>query len=400
MEESKYRPNDERNDESIDRLAKRFDWEKYREIADAHCDGARKVGLIDKTSAEESTKDPRTVSIEVEGMDFPAIVPIEYAEGYDPQRTREFVGNTGGNSSEVYYYCVPPDLIDESQMEQIAELIKNQNSDDFFVYFDYDAKKQRVKEQFEAVISKLGRQISSIPLYDPQVSERNQQASIGLYATSAHRTEVAKKIGGSNLSIFGEFQKALKSGEYEKFPENGTTLLKGSEIDNDLRDKMWNIYLGRFQDLGEYHPITMEDTREGFENLIDDPSTTCSITFKDADPVCWMCFCTSVDECEWLNQNFFDEGNLHMSSDEELLFFPEIVARADTIGFAKPTLQLATEIASRTGRDYKVVFESTNRSAGYIPRMVKMYIEETGKLSATKPEEIDKTLYACYMVAG
>lgn len=145
----------------------------------------------------------------------------------------------------------------------------------------------------------------------------------------------------------------------------------------------------------------MEEARSGFEAKLDNPDTTFSVYFVDGEPVCWMCFLTDMDQCDWLNPKFFNAENLEIADDESLLFFPEIVARADGIGgYSRPTLQLATEFAFRTGKNYKVCFESTNRSKEYIPALVKQYAEETGKLTVSEPKRVDVTLYACYSISN
>ena len=86
-----------------------------------------------------------------------------------------------------------------------------------------------------------------------------------------------------------------------------------------------------------------------------------------------------------------------MSQDEEILFFPEIAAKADDIGnYSEATLALAAKMVARTDRKYKVVFESTNLSRQYIPKLVEEYVKNTRVLTVEKPIEVDRQLYACY----
>ena len=59
---------------------------------------------------------------------------------------------------------------------------------------------------------------------------------------------------------------------------------------------------------------------------------------------------------------------------------------------------MTASMAARTGANYKVVFESTNRSVEYIPDLVKKYIDKTGVLVADEASEVDKTMYGCYQI--
>jgi hypothetical protein len=378
-----------------------FDFEKYRDICDAHTEGARKLGLLDKELAERSLADPRTIALEVEGQLFPILVPIEYAAGYDPERTKKIVADNGGEPRETYYYALPPGLADETMQAALLEQIQSQKLQDMFVYFDYDSRQASAKAEFEALISGLSKEVSSIPLHDPEVAEHNKQAALGLYVTSTRRTEASEHEPVDGLSIYDEYKKAVEAGEFELIPENGATLLKGSDISPELRDKMWEIYIDRFQNLGEFHPIVMEDSREGFEELINQPDTTVGICFSEGEPACWACFITDIEHCFWLDPKFFSQANLDMGEDETMLFFPEIVAKVDKIGgYSKPIIQLLAQMAAKSGVNYRVTFESTNRSVEYIPSLVKQYIDETGVLSADEATEVDKALYACYKIAN
>ncbi len=377
-----------------------MNFDRYRSLVDDRTDGSRKIGLLDKDKYSMSLRDPRSIIVTTEDdIDIPVFVPIQYAEGYDAHRTRKFVSRVDANKDEdIYYFCLPPGVIDSSQVLDLGRKLQEVLLQDTFIFFDYNSKDVLAKSQLEEILSQLDNvEISSIPLFEPSLEDKDKQASLGLFVASTYTINAEDEPSKTNNSISEEFDLAVSRGEYEKYPRNGPTILKGTEIMSGLRDQMWQIYIDRFRGLGQFHPITMEDTRGGFENMLDNPKTTCSINFKDGLPVCWMVFLQDVDDFEWLNSSYFTPENLKMSQDEEILFFPEIAAKADDIGnYSEATLALAAKMVARTDRKYKVVFESTNLSRQYIPKLVEEYVKNTRVLTVEKPIEVDRQLYACY----
>lgn len=110
-----------------------------------------------------------------------------------------------------------------------------------------------------------------------------------------------------------------------------------------------------------------------------------------------MIFMDNLESCYWLSSNFQEDDQVKPGEDEQTLFFPGIVARADGIGsYSKPTIQLAAQMAARCRKDILVSFESTNFSSEYIPRLVEQYVNEVPGITVTPPEAVDTTYYRCY----
>ncbi len=376
-----------------------LDWDNYRRIVDGKTDGSRKIGLLGKEKYEKSLRDPRSLFVVVEGFKLPGFVPIEYAEGYDEQRTREFVINPNTHENQqIYYYCLPPGLLGQEELTRLSNQLQELLSQETIIFFDYNEHDSLAKSELESIVSNLeGTEISSIPLFEPNLGIKDKQASLGLFVASTHRVFNDEERYLTNNSISEEFDFAVSNGEFEKYPYEGPTILTSKEIGPELRSQMWQIYINRFRDLGRFHPITMEDSIEGFNKMLDNPNTACSINFKNGSPVCWMAFLNDVDTVDWLNSKFFTKENLQISPNEELLFFPEIAAKDDDVGnYSEATLALAAKMVARTKKNYKVVFESTNLSRQYIPRLVEEYVEKTKVLKVDRPIEVDRQLYACY----
>ncbi len=376
-----------------------FDFEAYRVLLDQGAVGSRKIGLMDPDMAQQAFLDQRTVLVNTQGMSVPAIVPIEYVEGWDQERARRIAQENDSEGQEVYYLALSGDMIEQfvRQPEALADLASKAR-EGLKLYFEHTlAQDDKVVENLGRLLSAAGLSWHELPLMDSQAQEGREQASMSFYAALTHHTSV-ETTPLEPISIYERFEQLVAEGKYEKFPENGPTILGTQDLDQHLRDQLWDLYEQRFQDLGENHPISMEDNRDFFEQLIETQGTTLSVYFNEGRPVAFMFFMTSPESISWINSDFIEE---HTRGEERFLFFPGIVARADGVGhYAEPVIQLPTHVISQTSLDYRVCFESTNRSSGYIPRLVEDYVNATAELSIDPPAPIDTTYYRCLEVKG
>lgn len=372
-----------------------FDFAEYRTCLDGDTLGSRKIGLLSQELAERACLDLRTVVASIDGLSVPILVPIEYVDGYDSERSMQ-IARSGGSTYEgdVYSLPVSSDIIARLiASDELMNELRSRLGAGAKLFFEHtrDAD-DRMIESTVNLMATLGVRWREIPLHDKGAPPENAQAAMSFYITPTHHVE--NETNPSNdVSIYDQYEEAVLSGEYEMFPESGVTILSSGDLSPEMRDKLWLLYKERFQDLGSNHPISMEDTRDLFDELIDAQGTTLSVYFSNAEPVAFMFFMTDPASLSWLNPDYIEN---HLVPGTDLLFFPGIVAKADGVGkYAKPTIQLPTEMASRTSREYTVAFESTNRSSGYIPRLVYEYVNDSGVLAADLPVAIDTTVYRC-----
>jgi hypothetical protein len=385
-------------EEQTDREPTRFDFIGYRARLDSEALGSRKIGLLSQELAERACLDQRTVVASIDGLSIPILVPIEYVDGYDSGRSIQ-IARTGGRNPEGAVYSLPvsSDIIERLiASDELMNELRSHLGEGTKIYFEHtmDAE-DRMTEAAIELLAALGVMWREIPLHDKGAPAENAQAAMSFYVTPTHHVEASVDSGG-DISIYDEFREAVLSGEHEMFPDSGVTILSADDLSPEMRDRLWVLYKERFQDLGSNHPISMEDTRELFDELVDARGTTLSVYFSNAEPVAFMFFMTDPASLSWLNQQYIEA---HLVTDTNLLFFPGIVAKADGVGkYAKPTIQLPTVMASRTSREYTVAFESTNRSSAYIPRLVYEYVNDSGVLAADMPVPIDTTVYRCIEV--
>ncbi len=378
-----------------DREPTRFDFAEYRARLDREALGSRKIGLLSEELAEQARLDHRTVTAGIDGLSIPILVPIEYVDGYDGERSMQ-IAHFGGSISggDVYSLPISSDILERLiASDELMNELKSRLDGGTKVFFEHTMNPEdKITQATINLLAALGVEWREIPLHDEGAPADNTQAAMSYYITPTRHVE--KSIGfGGDASIYNLYKKAVLDGEYDMFPESGATILSSDDLSPEMIDRLWVLYEERFQDLGSNHPISMEDTRELFNELIDAQGTTLSVYFSNAEPVAFMFFMTDPSALTWLNPKYIED---HLAPDTDLLFFPGIVAKADGVGrYAKPTIQLPTQMASRTSREYTVAFESTNRSSAYIPRLVYEYVNDSGVLAADLPVAIDTTVYRC-----
>ncbi len=373
-----------------------FSWEEYRRVCDEQALGVRKVGLLDKDLAMASIRDPRTTIVNIGKNIIPVLTPIKYAAGYDAQRCSEIARTSiGEDIKDIYYFCLPPNSIQDGPTKEklIAELSKLRK-EKCAIFFDFVEADAVTQQELLDLLTQSGVQYHEVSLQDSRAEEAYRNVSINYYKvvlTSIESLDGQDTIEERPNDIYEAFSEACDQGEFEKFPNDGATLLKGQEIPDELVDQLWDIYQNRFEWLGENHPISMEENKHEFVELLRNPQTVVCVYFVSSEPVCWTYGVLDPNAEVWLREEFIKE---HIEQDEVPFFFPGIVAKADSIGgYSEPTITFVAKIMAKTGKKFAVMFETTNLSEQYIPSIVEGYISNSGEMEVETPVRIDNTLY-------
>lgn len=147
----------------------------------------------------------------------------------------------------------------------------------------------------------------------------------------------------------------------------------------EIMNSLWAISEAGFNGfLGNQHPVSMAETREFFDAQLMSPSTVTVVRFDDGRPVCFGSMSFDPDESFWMNANagpLYQELRLARENGQLPLFFSEIISEAvgDRRGasYSAGVLSLIASLGAITGNSYRIMFESTNMSAMYIPPMVE-----------------------------
>jgi hypothetical protein len=363
--------------------------------------GVRLTGMINRERLSDALQDPRTITGKTaEGNDIALFVPIEYADGagYDPRRCTEEILPPGNEAGTMVYMSsggMLQYITDESYAE-IVERIRSQESGYIFSSTQtHEDPLLSSQPELDKILSDAGLRGEAIPLLDSEAQPGNEEASISLYGL-----DLPKENEGLPpvpwRDSYKAYEKKVQEGKYTVDTENGTVLLRGPDISDEQAEEMWAIYQDRFQWLGKNHPVSMEDTKDEFFAVLKSPDALCSVRFKEGKPVCFMDLVGSSDSLYWLNPAFLnDKQQMGTKPNQQFVFFPGIVAGEQGANYSAEVIGLAASIAFDSGGAYKIIFENTNRSEGYIPRIVRDSILAVGNGEVGMPEPIDKTYYRC-----
>jgi|GEM_PF-1945498 len=363
--------------------------------------GARRVGLLTPDTLELASQDPRTIRATLDdGNEVVVMVPIEYAAdaGYDVHRCTDEI-LPPGHESETFLYLPSGGLFDRMTGRAYGTLVERFSElGDGYVFSSFNGRDTfRAQDDLDMLLRDSGKLVADMPMRDAEAKPGNELVSLSVYAVDMPGPEA---VEGRPLiewdDIYTTYKRNVEAGQYPYDLENGTVLIRGDELTDELTDEMWEVYANRFQWLGENHPINMEDAKEGFMHLLCGANTLCSIRFKDGKPFCFADLVNGTDDLYWLNQTFLqDAESIHKAANQLTIFFPGIVASQEGTGSSMEVIGLLANAFLDTGGTAKLLFENTNRSEGYIPRLVQTIINRTGRASIRMPEVIDKTYYTC-----
>jgi len=363
-----------------------FDWQRYRALMDA-LEGSRRAGLLDPKAARAAVADSRSVVLVTEDETIvPVAVPVAHVVGWDAARCGSLAAELAGSRVEPLWLSRLPTRLLHAARAALADRARADGEWGRVVLAELpDGKARRGDE--EVLAGTLWREQ---PLGDPATGP----PSISLWATHAVPTD--QRIASTCPEEWAESVAGVVvySGE-----DTVIELRVGVDCEEVIAE-LWALYTERFGWLGEAHPISMEDTRSSFEELLVHPATVVVLS-KDGNGVaCWS-FLTAdgVDRCRWLHEPSI-RACLTSIDDEDavLTFFPGIVARADRIGHhAAPTLKALAEAAGQVGVPLTVLYEATNRSEAYVPRLVYEHANSARSITVAPSVCLEHTIYTSWV---
>jgi hypothetical protein len=133
----------------------------------------------------------------------------------------------------------------------------------------------------------------------------------------------------------------------------------------------------------------MEESREFFEDQLFAPHAYTAVQYVNGLPVCFGSLAEGLDACSWLNPaspviREVEAGAAR--NDQTVLFFSEIISNGEKgASHADGVIALHLAVGAATGRRHRILFESTNLSARYVPRLI-------GKGVADSPSEFTEPI--------
>lgn len=373
-------------------------YEEYRGL----CDGMqpnvyRKTGIDSEEGYRTATRDERTVYVELNGKYLPLFVPLEHAGGYNTERTKELAG-----VENAYALALPPGFTEgmdidlethaKSLGENTAILIETAAEDTDAIR---NAYLERLGEAGWRAHDFLDTRLEG-------VTEEEQRARISIYA--AHFE--ARDGDGNLLPSRSWSLEELYEEEVEEFGATDTELIASARIteDDELFERLWDLHDEKFDWLGEFHPVSMQENKEFFRQLVTDERTKSIVRFDvdengDRVPACHGILLEGMDQVEWINDRFKETMQEQAAeNDEQIVFYYGIASKSSagkTAHYAKDVMGLNTRLAQRKGGKVELVLESTTMSSLYIPRLVSEYAraEPRGMTATEDPKPVSRLDY-------
>lgn len=369
-----------------------MDFQSYRNMCDTGDPSFRALGIIfDPSTYEAAQSDYRTRWGSINGRRVPWLVPIEYAPGYDAQKSYELTGK-----SDTLFLSVPHYTLDEIDFSSSEPL-----TTDTAIIIETP---ENLYDQAKSTLQRIGlfSDLHGEEFLDLKVKkEANQPASMSMFEASLVPTEeYMAQTPQPNLDGAWRLYQQQRSESGDPVDrDNEAILFNGSELlkpeNSELMNQLWKICESRFGELGEYHPVSMEESHDFFTEFLVDEGTTTIIKFENGRPVSFGFFMDNLDNCIWLSENFRQTKTKEaIENGQNVLYYPEIISAKDSHSQSQFVMKLHAKLTAMTQKPIKLLFESTNRSAGYVPFLVNRYISGSGSLNIVgQVEEIDRLHY-------
>lgn len=359
-------------------------YEEYREHCDENSGSYRQVGILSEFEYNRAIKDPHTVLIDLaDGIRAPLLVPLDYIEGYDVPRTRQLTG-----TNEVYLLALPPALLEDEEVD-IADHFEHIGDGAVLV----ETAHENTQDAKEYMLQNVLPHWQVEEFIDRQI-EDDKEAAMGLFSVCFEpKREIAEgeKPLTMKEAIATELTLSVLHGETDPVQVVEATVFREFP---QLEDMLWELCERRFQWLGEDHPVSMEDKHSLFKEKLYEDSTYTEVRFEKTGeydalrPGCFAFLSDGIKHVDQLSSDLKEAIDRHSGqSQENILFFHGIVSDASGLGYSEEIMKMASRLVNRMGRRTRVLYESTNRSWQYIPRLVEEYAEKSGVISQVEPTQ-------------
>lgn len=373
------------------------DFEGYRKVVETLSTAFRKVGIVDEAGYDRAMRDPRTMRLAIGQVEMPFLAPIEYVAGYDVERSSRLT-----EQEDVFVMSVPVSVLTGPDVRVLSEESAFKPGESAIIVETDHNETGETQDMLPEVLSSIG-DFKVGEFLDSRIRNPNQQAAMmAMYEARFEAVdENGEFIQPTDIDFYAAYDQLLA----QDHPlTKTTTLLHVDELrhNDELVDQLWDLCSDRFDWLGAAHPVSMEDTKDFFEQMVRNDDTHTIVRYNDeAESGCLGVFMTSLEGCPWLKPLFADQITEELEAKgERMIYFFGLAggSNGDSAHYGKDVMQLLANIVHVQGGACRLLFESTNMSSRYIPRMVGSYIGEGAGLRM--PEPVAQTARLDYWYAA
>lgn len=350
-------------------------FEEYRSICDQYSTAYRPIGILSDDLYEAALADQNTVFVDGDRGKIPTLVNLEYSEGYDVDRCKRLM-----ETDSPYLLALPVTFLEEKPLffmgqENVAIIVESDTD-------SIELDRQTILGSMPAVTEFVAHEF-----IDPRIEDKGHQfAEMTIYTG---RTTCLDEPEDTSSSI----KKAFEKIGMELLPDTGLSLLDAEDLrgNPDIHDQLWGLFKDRFEWLGDYHPVSMEDTKSEFDEIVLADKTFIPVRFENGRMVAAGIVMNNIYDCPWIKPKVLELIE-KSSSDKETIpfyFFGIAAYKQDEGGEQIKNMQEVVHfhcrLARDTGIDYRIIFESSNMSSLYIPDATTSYINSSGFVRLEEP---------------
>lgn len=341
----------------------------------------RLTGLVDPGGFVRAMSDGRTVVARIgDGPELPLLAPVEHVAGYDVERCRRLAG-----SDDVMVLTLPFEALASGDLNMPVGDRPAPGA--IMVETDHGCTAD-VQQALPGMLAGLGS-------YEPRefIDERirspeRRTAHMAVYQGRFEALDnEGQPLPARGIGFAAAYQELLDAGSPLT---KRTRLLSAQELqdNDDLVRQLCELCRGRFDWLGEQHPVSMEDTEEFFLQLLLDDNTHMLVRYDDEGHLaCMGFFMSGLQSCEWMKQKYRDaEMNAAAERGDQVMYFHGIASNSTKAArYSYDVVSLLVGVCRGMGGVHSVDFESTGMSGGYIPRIVMGGVGENVGMRVVEP---------------
>lgn len=270
---------------------------------------------------------------------LPVLVPMHYASWLNP----DFFVKKGYEPNDLAYSIIPQNSYAEFDQKTIKQIFKNAYSKGYKgIIFDY----YEDSEVFEKLVTKEN--------VDELITSDGTPAQVFHYHAKLH----------ANPQAFEKYK-----------PDKNVISIDQSDLDLFFT-QIWDIYDSRFQELVDDHPIRGQLSQKELHEVLSAEGCYLKAYIDDDRKIQSFGYLISdLKLCPWLNKEFFKEK----SDGDQTVYFSGIASAKTSSRMTSFSLINAfTHQLAQKWPESNLTFECSNKSAKYIPRIVKKSFEVGG----------------------
>ena len=315
--------------------------------------------------------DPATTKVVLnkagDSISWPLLTPIknnsEYITGFF-EKTKVGVG-------QVLYFSNPHELPSESEDDEISKILRDNLKQGAIIIYDEIDDSTTVN-----FISKYFPDNPSELEHHDFVDDKNGSPAAVLHFEGQLSVHSDTEPTSNNLR--DAYKEVEAKYDIDPTRHRSTYILDVNQLMSDpvekerVLKKLWNIYDGQFSKLVENHPSRQAQTESELRHMITDKNTMTVIHKEDSEEVSYAMFVGDIGACDWLNTDYYN----NKYADEQILYFPGIVTDIEKKGhYSHLLLDLVGKVLTTANIDTRIVFQCTNISATYVPKIIEKAVE-------------------------